>query len=73
MKTYSTKQAAANAGIHWVTLHRWLAKGHVRASQHIQMNGTKLWRWTDADVEKVRKFKQQNYRKGRGRKPKPKP
>jgi hypothetical protein len=28
--------------------------------------------WTDADVEKVRKYKQENYRKGRGRKPKPK-
>ena len=72
MKTYSTKQAAKLASVHWVTLHRWLAAGKVKPSQSIAMNGVKLWRWTDADVERVRKYKQENYRKGRGRKPKPK-
>jgi predicted site-specific integrase-resolvase len=72
MKTYSTKQAAAKAEIHWVTLHRWLARGSVRASDSIRMNGTKLWRWTESDVEKIKKYKQENYRKGRGRKAKAK-
>ena len=33
------------------------------------MSKAKLWRWTDTDVERVRKYKQENYRKGRGRKP----
>jgi hypothetical protein len=28
--------------------------------------------WTAKDVERIRKYKQENYRKGRGRKPKPK-
>ena len=37
-----------------------------------QPNRAKLWRWTDTDVERVRKFKQKNYCKGRGRKAKPK-
>ena len=74
MRTYSTKQAARRAGIHWVTLHRWLADKNVRAkirpSVAVRMNGTTLWRWTKADVERVRKYKAGHYRKGRGRKPK---
>jgi predicted site-specific integrase-resolvase len=71
-RTYSTQQVAAMTGIHWMTLHRWLAAGMVRASIGTPMNGRTLWRWTDADVKKVRKHKESNYRKGRGRKPKPK-
>jgi len=70
MKTYSTKEAARLAGIHWVTLHRWLAAGGVRPSQSIKFNGGKLWRWTAADVERVRKYRAAHYRKGRGRKKK---
>jgi len=72
MKTYSTKQAAQKAGISWITLRRWLAAGKVRPSQAVPYDGRTLWRWSNADVEKLRKYKQENYRKGRGRKPKPK-
>jgi predicted site-specific integrase-resolvase len=72
MKTYSTKQVAKVIGIHWVTLRRWLANRRIRPSQGIRLNGSTLWRWTDRDVERVRKYKEANYRKGRGRKPKPK-
>ncbi len=70
MKTYSTKQAAKLAGVHWVTLHRWITAGKVRPPQAIPMNGGKLWRWTDRAVERVRKYKAANYWKGRGRKKK---
>jgi len=28
--------------------------------------------WTDRDVARIKKYMQENYRKGRGRKPKPK-
>ncbi len=66
MKTYSTKQAATLAGIHSVTLYRWMSAGKVRASQAIPLNGTKLWRWTQADVEKIRKYKAAHYWEGRG-------
>jgi predicted site-specific integrase-resolvase len=71
-KTYSTEQAAKMAKVHWTTLHRWLRAKKVRPSIAVPLNGRTLWRWTDADVEKVRKYKQEHYRKGRGRKPKPK-
>jgi len=72
MKTYSTKQAARRAGIHWVTLHRWLAAGAVRPSKIIRINGSTFYRWTPADVAAVRKHKRAHYRKGRGRKKKAK-
>lgn len=67
MKTYSTKQAARRAGIHWVTLHRWLAAGAVRPSVAIRTNGSTFYRWTPADVARLRKHKAAHYRKGRGR------
>lgn len=55
-------------GIHWMTLHRWLAAGKVRASRSMPMNGRTLWRWTEADVQRIRSYKEKFYRKGRGRK-----
>jgi hypothetical protein len=67
-RTLSTKQAAAKVGIHWVTLLRWLASGKVKPSQAVPYDGRTLWRWTDADVEKLKKYKATHYRKGRGRK-----
>ena len=60
------------AGISWVTLRRWLADGKIRPSKSLPFDGRTLWRWTPSDVEKLRKFKGKNYRKGRGRKPKTK-
>jgi len=69
-KTHSTVQAAKLAKIHWTTLHRWLRSGAIRPSISVPLNGKTLWRWTDADVERVRRYKQENYRKGRGRKAK---
>jgi hypothetical protein len=68
MRTHSTKQAAHLAGIHWVTLFRWLSAAKVRPSIVIPLDGRTLWRWTDRDVEKVRQYKTAFYRKGRGRK-----
>jgi predicted site-specific integrase-resolvase len=67
-RTYSTKQAADKAGIHWVTLLRWLASGKVKPSQAVPYDGRTLWRWTDADVKRLLKYKIAHYRKGRGRK-----
>jgi hypothetical protein len=71
--TYSTQQAAKRVGIHWVTLHRWLAAKKVRPTIAVPMDGGRtLWRWTDKDIAKLEKLKKATYRKGRGRKPKQK-
>jgi hypothetical protein len=72
MAHLSTAEVAKKAGIDRATLERWLAGGKVARPKSLRI-GQKLFRnWTDADVERVRKFKQENYRKGRGRKPRPK-
>lgn len=55
-------------GVHWTSLHRWLRAKVIRPSVAVPMNGRTLWRWTDEDVERVRKYKGAHYRKGRGRK-----
>jgi DNA-binding transcriptional MerR regulator len=70
MEPYSTSQAAQMVGIHKVTLKRWLLEGKVQEPRRMKTNGTVIRLWTDRDVERVKKYKQENYRKGRGRKPK---
>jgi len=70
VKTYSTKEAARQVGIHWVTLLRWLADGRVSASEEIGMNGGKHWRWTAGDIEKIKEFKRSHFREGQGRRSK---
>jgi predicted DNA-binding transcriptional regulator AlpA len=72
MAYLSTAEVAKKAGIDRATLERWLASGNVARPKSLRI-GQKLFRnWTDADMERVRKFKQENYRKGRGRKPRQK-
>jgi hypothetical protein len=71
VRTYSTQQAAKRVGIHWVTLHRWLAAKKGRPTIAVPMGGGRtLWRWTEKDLAKLEKLKKATYRKGRGRKPK---
>jgi predicted site-specific integrase-resolvase len=68
MRTYSTEEVANAVGIHRITLQKWLTAGKVRPSHSIPMKGRTLWRWTKADVERVRRYKARFYWKGRGRK-----
>lgn len=59
-------------GVHKVTLKRWLLAGTIAEPQRMKTNGIVIRLWADRDVERVRKYKKENYRKGRGRKPKSK-
>jgi predicted site-specific integrase-resolvase len=72
MPTYSTAQVAKKAGISKLTLTRWLRAGKLKEPRRVNQGGIELRIWTAREVEKVRKYKQENYRKGRGRKAKPK-
>jgi len=72
MSPLSTVQVAKAAGVTRVTLERWLLSGKVPRPKSIKIGLGNFRQWTSADVERVRKYKQENYRKGRGRKPKPK-
>lgn len=69
MKSYSTAQVARLLKIGRQTLHRWMAIGAVSPPRRRKVGGVTVRIWAAADVERVRKYKQQNYRKGRGRKP----
>jgi len=70
--TLSTADIARSVGVNRVTLERWISNGKVKVPKLIQIGKRAFRNWTDRDVEKVKKYKQENYRKGRGRKPKPK-
>jgi DNA-binding transcriptional MerR regulator len=72
MASYSTPEAAKKCGVHHITLQRWVSAGKIKAPRKTCVGGVVVRLWTDSDLEKVRKFKAANYRKGRGRKPKPK-
>jgi hypothetical protein len=50
---------------------RWLLAGKVSEPRRVSHAGQEIRVWTDRDVKRVQKYKQENYRKGRGRKPKP--
>jgi MerR HTH family regulatory protein len=72
MAPLSTEGVAKQAGISRVTLERWLSSGKLSPPKSIFYGRNKFRNWTPEDVERVSKYKQENYRKGRGRKPKPK-
>jgi hypothetical protein len=57
-------------GIGRMTLLRWLKDEKVPEPRRIRNGGINARVWTDLDVKRVRKYKRENYRKGRGRKPK---
>jgi predicted site-specific integrase-resolvase len=72
MANLSTQDVARKLGINRVTLERWLSGGKVKAPKTVRFGKSEFRNWTAEDVARVRKFKQENYRKGRGRKPRPK-
>jgi len=72
MASYSTPEAAKKCGVHHITLQRWVSAGKIKAPRKTRVGGVVVRLWTDSDLQRVRKFKKENYRKGRGRKPKPK-
>ena len=65
----TTKEAAATVGIAVVTLQRWIAAGLLKAPRLTIQRGRAARLWSESDIERLRKKKEQIYRKGRGRKP----
>jgi excisionase family DNA binding protein len=70
MKTYSTVQVARMIGVSKMTLLRWLWAGKIPEPRHRTNGGQDVRLWGPKDVERVRRYKELNYRKGRGRKKK---
>jgi predicted DNA-binding transcriptional regulator AlpA len=67
----STVEVAKKVGVSRATLERWISRGIIKPKV-IQIGKSAFRNWTTADVGSVKRHKQENYRKGRGRKPKPK-
>ena len=65
MKTYSTKEAARQAEIHWVTLLRWHAKGKVSRVGRNRNGWRQTWRWTARDIVKIKRYKKEHFREVR--------
>lgn len=53
-----------------MTLHKWLAAGKIHPSEQIRMNGGRHWRWTTEDIAKIKKYKEEHFREGQGRRSK---
>jgi predicted site-specific integrase-resolvase len=72
MKVLSTLLIIKQIGVSRSTLERWLASGKLKKPKTVKFGKSEFRSWTVSDLERVQKYKQKNYRKGRGRKPKPK-
>lgn len=70
--SYSTAQVANMIGVHKMTLIRWLLDGKIAEPRRLTNGGVNARVWNVRDVERARKYKLENYRKGRGRKAKSK-
>ena len=71
-KQLTTAEAARAVGIARHTLQRWIRERRVKAPKTILRHGRGVRLWSDADVRRLAEIKAGTYRKGRGRKPKPK-
>jgi len=70
MKLLSTSETAKLVGVHKRTLLEWLYSGKVREPKRRSVGGQDVRLWSEQDVLNVRRYKEANYRKGRGRKKK---
>jgi predicted site-specific integrase-resolvase len=68
MAIYSTARIAATVGISKNTLLSWLYSGKIPEPRRRVEAGLDIRLWNDRDVSRVKKYKEQNFRKGRGRK-----
>lgn len=68
MSRYSTAQVAAKIGVDKKTLLRWLYARKLAEPKIIRTPGFTIRVWTEADLMRAARYKDQNYCKGRGRK-----
>jgi excisionase family DNA binding protein len=75
MRTYTTVQLAKKLGISRDTVRRWMLAKKIKPGrlQIINTGGgeSKVRLWTTEHLRAIQTYMKQNYRKGRGRKPKP--
>ncbi len=67
MKTYSTLEVARLVGVTSATLHRWIREKRVAAPPVATLGKMRIRMWSKADLESIKAYKAERYRKGRGR------
>ena len=67
---FTTAEAAKRAGIHQITLQKWIAAGRVKAPKATLIGAVGYRLWSSKDVAELLRVKEASYRKGRGRKKK---
>jgi predicted site-specific integrase-resolvase len=65
---YSTLQVAKAVAVDKSTLLRWLYTGKIPEPEIVRTPASVIRVWSEADLKRVARYKEQNYRKGRGRK-----
>jgi excisionase family DNA binding protein len=68
MATVSTAEVARTLGISKKTLLRWLYAGKLPEPEHQKDGGQDVRLWRKPDIARARRYKEDNFRKGRGRK-----
>jgi excisionase family DNA binding protein len=68
----TTTEAAKAVGLDRVTVQRWIRERKVNPPKTILRNGRGVRLWSSSDIERLSRVKELVYRRGRGRKPKPK-
>ena len=68
MKELSNSEVARQAGVHPVTLERWLATGELPWPKVLVMGCRVVRLWKEADIERIRRYKAKNGAKTRSRK-----
>jgi excisionase family DNA binding protein len=66
MNGYSTGEVASQIGVSKNTLLRWLYAGKISEPRHSVNGGQDVRIWSERDLSRVRKYKDENYWKGRG-------
>lgn len=71
-RTLTSKEAAAVVGITRQTLHSWISRRKLTAPPMVIRNGRAARLWTDSDVARLRRVKDQIYKKGKTGRPRKK-
>jgi excisionase family DNA binding protein len=71
-KVYTTGQAAELVGITRATVQAWIKARKITPPAPTLEGAVAKRLWSVKDIDGLKKAKQEIYRKGRGRKPKPK-
>ncbi len=72
LKASTTREAADGLGVSLNTLQRWIKARKVKAPKLTVVHGRAVRLWTQKDIARLRKVKEEIYRRGRGVKKKSK-